>query len=293
MYVARGAAVALVLAASLYAAAAVPLKGGAYNAGVGSADITGTIAEVGFMGYAMLAQKGAGLHMRARARAFVFQDANTGQRLAYVNMDICMGFHDMVQDVLKLLDAKYPGVYTYQNVMLSGTHTHSTAAGYSRRVLYEVASLGFYRDNFEAVVNGVFRAISQAHDNMVPNAQLSIQTSTLDGSNINRSPASYDADPEWEKAKYEFNTDHDVTMLRLDDAQGVPFGSVVWFAVHGTSMNNTNLLYSSDNKGFAEQVFERWMNGPDYLAGQGPFVGAFAQSNEGDVSPNTNGQVGS
>ena len=29
---------------------------------------------------------------------------------------------------------------------------------------------------------------------------------------------------------------------------------VNWFAVHGTSMNNTNHYISGDNKGYAEQV---------------------------------------
>ncbi|XP_041346729.1 neutral ceramidase B-like isoform X2 [Gigantopelta aegis] len=64
--------------------------------------------------------------------------------------------------------------------------------------------------------------------------------------------------------------------------------SFCWFAVHCTSMNNTNRLISGDNKGYASQLFEKLMN-PDSLPGQGTFVAAFAQSNEGDVSPNTKG----
>ena len=31
-------------------------------------------------------------------------------------------------------------------------------------------------------------------------------------------------------------------------------GMVNWYAVHGTSMNNTNKFISGDNKGYAEQV---------------------------------------
>ncbi|CAG5114790.1 unnamed protein product, partial [Candidula unifasciata] len=61
-----------------------------------------------------------------------------------------------------------------------------------------------------------------------------------------------------------------------------------WFAVHGTSMNNSNQLLSSDNKGYASQLFEQQVNG-DGLPVQGSFVAAFAQSNLGDVSPNTRG----
>lgn len=33
-----------------------------------------------------------------------------------------------------------------------------------------------------------------------------------------------------------------------------------WFAVHPTSMNNTNPLISGDNKGYASQLFEQKMN---------------------------------
>ena len=34
-----------------------------------------------------------------------------------------------------------------------------------------------------------------------------------------------------------------------------------WFPVHCTSMNNTNHLISSDNKGYAAQMFEKVKNG--------------------------------
>ena len=40
-----------------------------------------------------------------------------------------------------------------------------------------------------------------------------------------------------------------------------------WFAVHCTSMNNTNHYISSDNKGYAELLFEQMMNG-DALPGK-------------------------
>ena len=33
-------------------------------------------------------------------------------------------------------------------------------------------------------------------------------------------------------------------------------GAINWFALHGTSMNNTNRLVSGDNKGAASRLFE-------------------------------------
>ena len=78
--------------------------------------------------------------------------------------------------------------------------------------------------------------------------------------------------------------------LVAEDGRGL--GAFNWFAVHATSMNNTNLLVNGDNKGYASYLFERKVNGPTaggVRPGQGPFVAAFASTNLGDVSPNTEG----
>ena len=78
--------------------------------------------------------------------------------------------------------------------------------------------------------------------------------------------------------------------MRLQDENGKDIGSINFFAVHGTSMFNNNHLVSGDNKGYASYLFERAINGwNNTMAGRGPFVAAFGQSNEGDVSPNIRG----
>ncbi|MCG3120429.1 MAG: Neutral ceramidase [bacterium] len=75
-----------------------------------------------------------------------------------------------------------------------------------------------------------------------------------------------------------------MTVLKLAAATGEEIGMINWFAVHATSMGNKNLLISGDNKGYASYLFEK-AKGSDYAAGK-TFVAAFAQSNEGDASPN-------
>ena len=41
--------------------------------------------------------------------------------------------------------------------------------------------------------------------------------------------------------RYEYDTDHLVSQLNIFDAvSGDPMGIINWFAVHPTSMNNTN-----------------------------------------------------
>ena len=69
---------------------------------------------------------------------------------------------------------------------------------------------------------------------------------------INTSPSFY---------RYKHDTDH--TMYQLNILHGLtekPLGVINWFAVHPTSMNNTNQLISGDNKGLASQLLERYVN---------------------------------
>jgi neutral ceramidase len=60
-------------------------------------------------------------------------------------------------------------------------------------------------------------------------------------------------------------------------------------------MTNKNRLISSDNKGYAAYHWERVVHGVDYLADPATagFIGAFAQTNAGDMSPNLNHRPGS
>ena len=53
------------------------------------------------------------------------------------------------------LQALYDGLYTEQNVAISGTHTHSGPGGYLQYVLYDITSLGFVRQSFDALVFGI------------------------------------------------------------------------------------------------------------------------------------------
>ena len=61
------------------------------------------------------------------------------------------------------------------------------------------------------------------------------------------------------------NTDKNMTVLKLTDQKGKDLGAITWFAVHSTSMNNTNRLISSDNKGYASLLLEQDFNGGTLL----------------------------
>lgn len=55
--------------------------------------------------------------------------------------------------------------------------------------------------------------------------------------------------------------------MQFIGADEKPLGVINWFAVHPTSMNNTNHLVSSDNVGYASIIFEKAMN-QDSLVGK-------------------------
>lgn len=155
-------------------------------------------------------------------------------------------------------------------------------------MLYNIPSAGFISQTLEALVDGLVRSVERAHDSLQPARIYWHQGELLDAS-INRSPTSYANNPAEERARYQHDTDKQMFLLRFVDRNNQPLAMLNWFAVHGTSMNNTNHLISSDNKGYAALLFEQEFNPPDTLPGKGKFVAIFAQANEGDVSPNTRG----
>jgi neutral ceramidase len=173
---------------------------------------------------------------------------------------------------------------------ISGTHTHSGPAGFLQYVLFQVTSLGYVKETLDTWVDSISKAIIMAHRNL-QNAKILVNTGKLYESNINRSPTSYLLNPEDERAQYpDGDTDKNMLLLNFrSELNGANMGVLNWFAVHGTSMNNTNTLTSGDNRGYASYALERDINGKDVQPGKGAFVAAFASTNLGDVSPNTMG----
>jgi Neutral/alkaline non-lysosomal ceramidase, N-terminal len=51
--------------------------------------------------------------------------------------------------------AQFGALYGPQNVAISGIHTHSGPGGYLQYLLYDITSLGFVRESFDALVDGI------------------------------------------------------------------------------------------------------------------------------------------
>jgi neutral ceramidase len=243
---------------------------------------------VGFMGYAVPKQRGRGLLQRMRSRAFIIGDVNIPEnRVVYVSVDNGMAFQIIKSEVVDRLNKTVGlNLYTDQNVLISGTHTHSTPGGTGGTALVDITTLGFVKENWEACVNGIVQSIQRAHDNLQV-GRIKMNIGQVENANINRSPASYMNNVD--KDKYPNNTDHEMTVLRFESINGTEIGMINFYPVHAVCLNNTNLLVAGDNKGYASYLFEKSKNPPGTLPGQGKFVAAFGQSNEGDVSPNLMG----
>jgi neutral ceramidase len=254
-----------------------------YNVGRGIYDITGSAAELGMMGYAMVEQKTAGIHMRLRSRAFVIQSPCNGKRVVYVSADLGQVFQSVKQGVIQKLAAAYGDAYSDENVMISATHTHSGPGGYSHYALYNLTILGYDQQNYDTIVNGIYQSIVRAHNNM-RSSTITLGSADVQDASMNRSPTAYDKNPAAERSRYTSNVDKKMTLLRFTGTDGRELGLLNWFAVHATNIGNKNRLISGDNKGYASYRFEKLKN-TNYSSAD-TFVAAFANSNEGDVSPN-------
>ncbi|KAK2530791.1 hypothetical protein Q9233_006010 [Columba guinea] len=211
------------------------------------------------MGYANPEQVGGGLLTRLYSRAFIVADLDDSRRVVFVSADIGMVSQRLRLEVLEKLKSKYGELYRQDNVILSGTHTHSGPGGYFQYTLFWITSKGLIRPSLNAIVNGIVKSIDIAHQNM-KRGRLFINRGTVENSQMNRSPFSYLENPASERSRYSANTDKEMVMLKMIDENGQELGLISWFAVHPVSMNNTNHLVNSDNMGYASYLFEQEKN---------------------------------
>ena len=265
------------------------LSEGEYLLGVGKGDITGPVVEINMMGYADTAQSGTGLRQRLYCRAFIIGSTQTpSERVVYLVLDTQSGDTAVRHGILEGLQAlgnEYE-VYTKNNIAVTGTHSHSGPGAWLNYLLPQITSKGFYKDSYQAIVDGSVLAIQRAHQNLV-SGHLSIGTLEVEGVNINRSPYAYLANPKAERGLYKYDVDKTMTVLKFERASdNLPIGLLSWYPVHGTSLFQNNTLITGDNKGVAAGLLENSMkkDNPDFVAG-------FSQSNVGDTSPNVLGAV--
>ncbi|CAE6505603.1 unnamed protein product [Rhizoctonia solani] len=272
-----------------------------YLLGLGIGDVTGPIVETNMMGYAALSQTDTGLHMRQFSRAYIIATPGTNtakDRILFVNSDLQSGDTAIRRGVLERLEQLYPGLYNEANFALVGTHSHAGVGGFLNNLLPQLTSLGFVKQTYDAIVNGTVLAVQRAHNSLALGT-LSLGNTTILDTNINRSPFAYEANPAEERAKYKYDQDKELHLLKFKGENGADRGFLSFFAVHGTSLyeasthngqmklaltkEQNNTLVSTDNKGMAAYLYEAYAQ-PDALPGKNTFVAGFVQANVGDTS---------
>ncbi|KAK7333855.1 hypothetical protein VNO80_30635 [Phaseolus coccineus] len=302
---------------------------GEYLIGVGSYDMSGPAADVNMMGYANLQQNTAGIHFRLRARTFIVGEGLEGPRFVFVNLDAGMASQLLTIKVLQRLNSRFGNLYTEENVAISGTHTHAGPGGYLQYLVYSVTSLGFVKQSFDVIADAVEQSIIQAHNNLKPGSILINIGDVKDaGINRSPSAYLLNPAKERARYPSNVDTQMTLLRF-VDGESGKSIGAFNWFATHGTSMSNENKLISGDNKGVAARLFEDWFASQNTSSNTNStipdigqlvkkaqstkatggkdcnkqanqeskvrrndgslFVGAFCQSNVGDVSPNVLG----
>ncbi len=248
-----------------------------YLLGAGSADITGPIVDVPFVGYSQPTHIANGIHTRLSARAFIIGERAGDARLVFVVTDLLNVSQEIRLSVVENLQESYGDLYSVDNVVVTATHTHSSPGGYRHD--------GAYRQEFfDAVVAGVTEAIEAAHEDLQP-GRILLGEGEVEGAGANRSIVAYERNPEDERTRYPNDTDKEMLLLKLERDDGV-VGVLSWFAVHPTSLTFNNSLVSADHKGFAANEMERQLRARADM--RDDVVVAFAQSNCGDVTGNLN-----
>ncbi|MBB1029539.1 neutral/alkaline ceramidase, partial [Dietzia sp. SLG310A2-38A2] len=265
--------------------AVAPAQATRMYVGRGIGDMTGESLGAGMNGYADTEQHSVGLHLRQRARAFVFADSPSSPRFLHVTAEIGLIFQSIQQEVLRRLAAEFGDTYHEGNVVITATHTHAAPGGTSGHPMVDLSMLGFRPVTFDANCAGIVDAVRMAHHDLAPSS-VGVTTGSLHDAGVNRSRGSFDRDTADERAHFPTGIDPRSQSLQITRGERL-VGVINWFASHATSMTAANTLSSSDNKGYAAWYWEREAAGQDYLAGGTPaLVTAFAQTNPGDVSPN-------
>lgn len=258
-----------------------------HEVGAAKGEITTWEPGLGMMGWGMLDNVARSVATPLHARAFVVKDAESGDRLAIVCIELCFCSIALRDRVCEILRSEHPELgLDLANVMITATHTHSGPGGFTHYPFYNVTIPGFAPTVLEGLARKIAAVVVEADGARVPATLRWAEEAFAPSIEVafNRAVASYNRNPDvtpLPEHDDHLAIDRTMRMLRFEDARGRLLGSINWFGVHGTSVHSDNTAIHFDNKGYAAQLLEQELA----AAGQGS-VAAFAQGSTGDVTPN-------
>jgi len=262
--------------------------------GVAKQDITTYEPRLGMMGWGMLTNVVESVATPLHARAFVLVEPESDRKVVLVCCELALISLALRERVLQLLGSRLPEAeLQLSQVMLMATHTHSGPGGFTHYPFYNVTISGYSAKVLQGLAEGIVEAIAAAWNRRAPGMTRYAEGEFEDAIPVawNRSIEAYNLNPEVTPAT-PFDShralDRTMRLLRFETAEGVPLGSINWFAVHGTSVHSDNTALHFDNKGYAAQEVEQQMA----KRGHSGYVAAFAQGATGDVTPNNHRHPG-
>jgi len=260
-----------------------------YKIGVSKVEMTFFTEGCGMLGYGMHFHNMEGVETPQYARAFAIQKGK--KKVVIVNTDICFSTIMLKQHIVDRLAVEHPSLgYKEENIMILAQHTHSTAGGYTQHLAYNFSMPGFRQDVFDTYSNAILEAILKA-DADLKEGTIRHHKGDFDEEApvcFNRSFRAYNKNPEVEerikRKKRHLACDRTMKLLRFDDAEGQPIGTLNWFGVHTTSVSNRYRKVCYDNKGYAAEYFEAYLK--EQYPEQSDVIASFAQDSAGDISPN-------
>nr|MBA2281681.1 neutral/alkaline non-lysosomal ceramidase N-terminal domain-containing protein [Acidimicrobiia bacterium] len=227
-----------------------------------------------------------GVHTRVRARAIVLEQGGT--KVALVQVDLGGLPYELHQAVVQRIEST--GI-DRDHLLLSATHSHGsvgpiwplTHSGYQilGGDLLDPRVFGLVADRIAA-------AVLDADATLAPARAAVVRRDVLDATR-NRNLGPHLRNTDEAHGGRDDDLPHSIpaelTVLRVDRADGRPLGVWSAFGIHGTSFGADMLHFTGDNQAWSERLVE---DGLRARAGLGPddlVVHAQANGAEGDVSP--------
>ena len=185
-----------------------------------------------------------------------------GEKSAVITVDMCTVPICVAEETLS--KGAIPGL-TLSRTLISASHTHAGLEGYSldRRNIANNPHIGLFSEaalNF--VTDRLAKALKQADVGLQP---VKAASGTVNFPNMNRNRrGSQCVDPQ-------------ITVLRLDRANGSPYAILVNYTAHGTFVNEHDMLISGEWAGSMQRTVE------DLIGGDA--ICLYTNGAEGDISP--------
>ena len=227
------------------------------------------------------------------ARAYVVE--RDTELLAIIAADIWSGTK-VVKDHLLQYISRSPlhDIFTGDNIMVCGTHTHAGPAGILDYPIYTAFGGAKDMQVVELVSKGMMQALEEAWNARVAGTieHVTLETEPLNFIGGNRSIEAYNRNPQSERDQYKvpFETEISTLIFRAgpeieptDGVAGRLLGTLSWLAMHPNCLGDDNDWISGDIFGNASDRLERLV--PKFLRDGDQVTCGFINSACGDISP--------